>query len=353
MMTTELSDIRQILENRDLLAHFSGKTVLVTGSTGLIGSMLVKTLAEARRSLGLDIRVLAHARSEARAKEVLGSAMDGVSMVYAEDFSFRVPCDIIFHTASPTKSRYFIEHPVESIDAILTGTRAMLELARENGAEMIYLSSMEEYGVPYSPGERMTEDKVGVIDHLTPRSCYPEGKRMCECMCAAYASEYGVDARMARLAQTFGAGIPVSDNRVSMQFAKSALERRDIVLHTEGRSVSNFCYLTDAITGLFAIAARGAAGEAYNVCNAGETRSIFEIATLVAEKVAGGSIRVVKDIPENANFGYAPDNTMYLSADKLMGIGWTPVVSMEEGYRRLVRYLREHAEGGHDNMEVC
>ena len=86
----------------------------------------------------------------------------------------------------------------------------MLELAKKNSAALVYLSSMEQYGVPYIPGEVMTEDKVGIIDHLNVRSCYPEGKRMCECMCAAYASEYGVDAKIVRLAQTFGAGIPLT-----------------------------------------------------------------------------------------------------------------------------------------------
>ena len=218
----------------------------------------------------------------------------------------------------------------------------MLELARDNKATLVYLSSMEEYGVPYQPGEVMTEDKIGVVNHLNVRSCYPEGKRMCECMCAAYASEYGVETKIVRLAQTFGAGIPLTDNRVSMQFAKSVVEGKDIVLHTEGKSVSNFCYLSDAIAGILTVAAKGEKGEAYNVCNDVETRSIYEIAGLVAEVVAGGRIGVIIDVPEGTNLGYAPDNTMRLCSDKLKGLGWIPMVSMEEGYRRLINYLNEN-----------
>ena len=198
---------------------------------------------------------------------------------------------------------------------------------------------MEEYGVPYIEGEVMTEDKVGIIDHLTVRSCYPEGKRMCECMCAAYAKEYAIDTRIVRLAQTFGVGIPISDNRFSMQFARSVVENKDIVLHTEGKSISNFCYLSDTIEGILTAAVRGVCGEAYNVCNDTETRSIYDIAKLVSENVAGGGIRVVKDIPANANFGYAPDNTMRLCSNKLKSLGWKPKVSMEEGYHRLINYI--------------
>lgn len=336
---TVLSDIIEIIANRELMDGFSGKKVLVTGSSGLIGSMLIKVLDCANKEYKLNIDIIGHARNEGRTKKVLGDTINDVCMVYTDDFNIQVACDYIFHTASPTSSKYFVEHPVETIDTILTGTKAMLELAKAKNATFIYLSSMEEYGVPYIEGEVMTEDKVGIIDHLTVRSCYPEGKRMCECMCAAYAKEYAIDTRIVRLAQTFGVGIPLSDNRFSMQFARSVVENKDIVLHTEGKSISNFCYLSDTIEGILTAAVRGVCGEAYNVCNDTETRSIYDIAKLVSENVAGGGIRVVKDVPANANFGYAPDNTMRLCSNKLKSLGWKPKVSMEEGYHRLINYI--------------
>ena len=334
-------DIKEIISNKELMKSFASKRVLVTGSTGLIGSMLVKTLDSANKEYGLNVDIVGLARSKERTRKVLGDVVDYVSMIYANDFNIEIDCDFIFHTASPTTSKYFVEHPVETIDTILTGTKDMLELAKKTRATLVYLSSMEQYGVPYVPGAVMTEDKVGVIDHLNVRSCYPEGKRMCECMCAAYASEYGVDAKIVRLAQTFGAGIPLTDNRVSMQFAKSVVEVNDIVLHTEGKSVSNYCYLSDAISGILTVAVKGEKGEAYNVCNDAETRSIYEIAKLVAEEVAGGTIKVVKDIPQGANFGYAPDNTMRLCSERIRRLGWEPKVRMADGYKRLIGYLVE------------
>ena len=336
------SDIEAIISNKELMEAFGSKRVLITGATGLIGSMLIKTLNSANEEYGLGVDIIGLARSEERARKLLGDIADHISMIYSDGFSIDVECDYIFHTACPTKSRLFVEHPVETIETILAGTKAMLELARDNKATLVYLSSMEEYGVPYQPGEVMTEDKIGVVNHLNVRSCYPEGKRMCECMCAAYASEYGVETKIVRLARTFGAGIPLTDNRVSMQFAKSVVEGKDIVLHTEGKSVSNFCYLSDAIAGILTVAAKGEKGEAYNVCNDVETRSIYEIAGLVAEVVAGGRIGVIIDVPEGTNLGYAPDNTMRLCSDKLKGLGWIPMVSMEEGYRRLINYLNEN-----------
>ncbi len=321
---------------------FAKKKVLVTGASGLIGSMLIKTFECANREYECCVDIIGHARSKQKSRVVLGDVVDRIDMVYADDFNFNVKCDYIIHTASPTTSKFFIENPVETIDTILMGTKAMLELARREKAVFVYISSMEEYGVPYEIGQLMTEDKVGIIDHLMPRSCYPEGKRMCECMCAAYASEYGVDTKIVRLAQTFGAGIPLSDNRVSMQFAKSVVTSKDILLHTEGKSVSNFCYLTDAIVGILTVAIKGKVGEAYNVCNDKEARSIYQIARLVADEVADGRIDVVKYIPDGVNFGYAPDNTMRLCSEKIRKLGWEPKVGMAEGYRRIVRYIEEN-----------
>ena len=123
-----------------------------------------------------------------------------------------------------------------------------------------------------------------------------------------------------------------------MQFARAAAEERDIVLHTEGKSVSNFVYLSDAVTGILTVLEKGEKGQAYNVCNDQETRSVREIAELVCREAAGNRIRV--RIEKKENMGYAPDVEMYLDSGKLRSLGWNAQVGMAEGYRRLVEYLK-------------
>ena len=96
---------------------------------------------------------------------------------------------------------------------------------------MVYLSSLEVYGTPDGTKEFITESDYGYIDPLQARSSYSEGKRMVECLCKAYQEEYGVPVRVARLSQTFGTGVAYDDGRVFAEFARCAMEKKDIVLH--------------------------------------------------------------------------------------------------------------------------
>ena len=326
-------DIQSVISEKSLLEGLSGKAVFITGATGLIGSMLLKTLHAANVQYGLDIKLKGQIRNREKAEMLLS----GVDVELID--SYETDCDYIVHTVSPTTSKFFIEHPVETIKSSVESTMAVLETAQKNTAAMVYLSSMEEYGVPYVPGELMTEDKVGMIDHLNVRSSYSESKRLCECLCASYAAEYGVDVKIARLAQTVGAGVPATDNRMPIQFARAVVEGKDIVLHTEGKSVSNFVYLTDVLKAILLLLNKGTAGQAYNVCNDRETRSVREIAELVSGEVAGGKISV--KIEKQEGMGYAPDNTLRLNSDKLRSLDWNAEVGTAEAYRRLVEYLRE------------
>ena len=326
----------------DFLRH---QRVLVTGATGLIGSMFIKLLILANEAYGLDLKVLGHVRSHDKAQTIFGEYLDNESFTIIDGSleSIDTPCDYILHGAAPTQSKFFVEHPVETIRTSIHGTEAMLELSRHKKVKkLVYLSSMEQYGVPYESGQVMTEERLGYLDHLNVRSSYSESKRLCECYCKSYAVEYGVPTVIARLAQTFGPGVPVSDNRVFMQFTKSALKHEDIVLHTKGDSMSNYCYITDALTGILTLMKSGEVGEAYNICHDEETRSIASIAHLVATHVSGDKSKVIFDIPEDVQgLGYAPTVHMFLSSKKLKSLGWQPKVSMAQAYVRLAEYIQE------------
>lgn len=147
---------------------------------------------------------------------------------------------------------------------------------------------------------------------------------MAESLCFSYFKEYGVPVKIARLAQTFGKGVQKNDTRVFAQFAGAVREKKDIVLHTAGDSVGNYCEIEDAVEAIFLLLEKGENGEAYNVANEANTMQIREMAELVADKIAHGEIHVVYDIPESNLHGYAATTGLRLSSQKLRQMGWRP-----------------------------
>ena len=137
-----------------------GKTVFVTGATGLLGAQVVKTLACSNRVMGTDIQVLAFARSREKAERVFGDLLNrGDVQVVLGDIDGQIKydghVDYIVHGASATSSRYFVSNPVETILTAVNGTLHVLEFAREKQAEgFLYLSSLEVYGTPADDADR-------------------------------------------------------------------------------------------------------------------------------------------------------------------------------------------------------
>jgi UDP-glucuronate decarboxylase len=334
-------DFKYISDNSsipwDLL---NGKTILITGATGFLGSLLIRFFSYLNNVSHRNIKLIALVRNTEKARRLLG---DNIILIQGDIRNIpQIPFDInfIIHCAAETDSRKMIENPVEVSEGIVIGTINILKLAYQKGIESaVYVSSMEVYGMMPDKADKVDENDCGIIDIMNARSCYPLGKRMAENLCFNYFYQYGLPVKIARLAQTFGAGVHETDNRVFAQFARSAISKEDIILHTDGLSVGNYCYSADAILGLIFILLKGANGEAYNVVNEESTMTIRQMAELVAEKVAKGSISVRYDIPESNIYGYAAPTKNRLSSRKLCSLGWKPTYGMEDMYRRMIEYM--------------
>ena len=326
---------------------FKGRSFVVTGATGLVGSLLVRALLYCDRVHGLGTKVYALVRSVEKAKQIFGETNAPeylVADLAKDEIAGDFACDYVIHAAAVTTSKLMVSDPVGTIRTAIDGTEKLLKLAVEKKAQaFVYISSMEVYGQPKTDGKTAEKD-LGYIDISTVRSCYPEGKRMCECLCNAYAAQYGLNVKSARLAQTFGAGILPTENRVFAQFARSAVNGENIVLHTTGESEGNYVYTADAIRAIMLLLVKGESGEAYNIANEQSHTTIRNMAELVAEQIAGGAIKVVLDIPQDASsLGYAPPVKMWLDASKMRALGWEPTVGLADAYRRMIRYMGEQA----------
>lgn len=319
----------------------------ITGATGLIGAMLVRTLLYANLHKEKKIEVYCLVRDRQKAIKLFGENAEeyGLHLIEGDvlkEINVNAKIDFIIHCASITNSKYMVDYPVETLLTSFQGTKNVLEFARNCSAKsMVYISSMEVYGAVFDE-ERADENRLGYIDILNVRSAYSEGKRICENLCKSYQSEYGVNVKIARLAQTFGPGVPKEETRVFAQFARCVMKHENIVLHTEGKSVGNYCDTIDMVKAVVSILLKGKSGEAYNVVNEETTMNIRQMAELVIHEFGDDNMKVVMDIPESdLLYGYAPETHLRLSGKKLSELGWKPMYGLKSMYERMMNVWKE------------
>lgn len=351
----KLSDDKILQNDLELIARsenipwdkLKNKSVLVTGATGLIGSQIVLSLLNANTEHHLNLTVLAAVRNQQKAENIFKYADKNALKYVVQDIlkPFNIDCnvDYIIHGASMTSSKDFVDYPVETITTALGGTENMLKLAKEkNITGMVYLSSLEIYGVVDFSIEKVSENMSGSIDCMSVRSSYSEGKRMVECLCASYASEYSLPIKVARLCQTFGPGVSYSDNRVFAQFARSIIEGKDIVLKTDGSTERNYCYVRDAISGILTILLNGEAGQAYNVANKDTLITIRGMAEMLIDMYPESGTSLMFDIAEDiTKLGYNPKVKMNLDTAKIEALGWSAEVGLKEMFENLIHSMKQ------------
>ncbi|MBN2955075.1 NAD-dependent epimerase/dehydratase family protein [Blautia massiliensis (ex Durand et al. 2017)] len=337
-------DIQNIINSRYIdWEQFKNKNFFITGSTGLIGSALVRTIMTQKKMLKDTGKVYLLVRSEDKAQTLFGNGLEQENVILLKgDIRDKIviddKIDYIIHAASVTTSKYMITNPVETLMTSISGTDNILQLAIEHDVKsIVYLSSMEMYGTVALEQNPITEEKSGYIDVLNVRSSYSEGKRACENLCASYAHEYNVPVVIARLSQIFGAGVSENETKVYATFAKSAIRGEDIILHTKGETMGNYCYISDCIGALLCLLTRGKYGEAYNIVNSKNTMLIKEMAAIVVETLGKGKSKMVFDIPADNLYGYAPETKLELCGNKMKKLGWYPKISLAEMYKRMVQ----------------
>lgn len=326
---------------------FRGKTFFITGATGLIGFNLISGLIYADKRKNLNLKIIAYVRDYNKAMRKYAEHLQ-----YSKCLEFVVGdivnlpeihqgIDYIVHVASPTASNFFIENPVETIKISVIGTSNILDLAKEKKVKgVVYLSSMEVYG-SFKTQKILTEDDLGYLNPFFVRNCYPESKRLCEALCAAYASEYGVPTMSIRLAQTFGLGVNMNDSRVFAEFARCVVEKRDIVLLTDGSSKRSYLYTMDAVSAILTVLLKGEPGQAYNAANKDTFCSIRDMAELVSKEIAHGEISLIIEKNQSEKRGFLPTHCLFLSTNKIEELGWQPMIKLKEMYGRMIKSWRQ------------
>lgn len=315
-----------------------GKTLLISGATGMVGKCLIDILMkrnDGQRDLAKTIRVIALSRNEETAKTRLAQYWDRVDFCYIScDVNKAIPeagnADFVIHAASNTHPLQYANDSIGTIASNIIGTKNLLDYAINHKTERFcFISSVEVYGENRGDVEKFDENYLGYIDCNTLRAGYPESKRVGETLCNAYCRTYGLDFVIPRLSRVYGPTMLQSDSKAISQFIKKAAAGEDIILKSEGNQKYSYSYVTDAAAGVLYILLSGESGYAYNVADKESDMTLKNLAGQLAN-IAGS--QVVFELPdESERRGYSTATKAMLDASKLERLGWKANVHMPEG----------------------
>lgn len=316
-----------------------GKTILVTGGTGLIGSFLIDVL----KAADLGCRVLLFGRSEEKAKERFAEYWNEGWLEFAKwdaaepriELISRMDgaVDYVLHLASNTHPVAYATDPIGTIAVNVLALNNLLALAAEKKAtRFLFASSNEIYGENRGDVEFFDEKYCGYIDCNTLRAGYPEAKRCGEALCQAYIRQKGLDCVIARLTRTYGPTILPTDTKAISQFFNNALRGEDIVLKSEGRQYFSYQYVADSVSGLLTVLLKGACGEAYNVADESGDIMLRDLAALIANQAGR---KVVFDLPDAVeSAGFSKATKARLDGSRVKMLDWKPRYDIASGVRR-------------------
>ncbi|MEW6745588.1 MAG: UDP-glucuronic acid decarboxylase family protein [Planctomycetota bacterium] len=304
---------------------------LITGGAGFLGSHLTDHLLREDYAVIVmdnlitgDLRNVEHHFSDRRFTFV---KYDVTNYIYIDG-----PIDVIFHFASPASPIDYLELPIQTLKVGSLGTHKALGLAKAKGAGFVLASTSEVYGDPLVHPQR--EDYWGNVNPVGPRGVYDEAKRFAEAMTMAYRRYHGVKTHIARIFNTYGPRMRLNDGRALPTFMCQALCDEPITVFGDGSQTRSFCYVSDLIRGIVALA-QSNESDPVNLGNPHEI-TIRGLAEKVKQITRAPSAIIEKALPIDDPKVRQPD----ISKAKRV-LGWEPEVSLDEGLELTLRYFRE------------
>lgn len=312
------------------LAHLAGRHIAVAGGAGFIGRHLCTRLLDAGATVVCIDSFLTSSSDD------LGPLLQRPGFTLLETDIIRLPpfsADGIFNLACAASPKAYQRDPIHTMRTNVTGTDNLLSRATELGIALVQASTSEVYGDPDIHPQ--SETYPGRVNPLGPRACYDEGKRAAETLCADYARQYGTDARIARIFNTYGPGMAPDDGRIVSNFIVQALRNQPISIFGDGSQTRSLCYVEDTVDALLRLYSRPNIG--FDPINIGNTveLSVLEIARLVLAATGSPSPLTNFPLPADDPRQRRPDISRALER-----LDWTPTTSVEVGIARTVEHFR-------------
>jgi len=341
---TYRKDLEVIIKDNDI-SELKNCNILITGASGMIGSVIVDTLLLGNELNNLNITVFALGRNKKTLINRFSSHLNNPNFkIISHDVNYPLPYvttfDYIIHAASNSYPKAFSSDPVGTIMTNVNGVNNLLEYGLKNNLKkFLFISSGEVYGQGEAKHVSFDENYSGYIDSTNPRACYPNGKRAAETLCVAYLDTYGLNTVIARPCHTYGATATSKDNRAASQFINKIMQDQNIIMKSDGLQLRSYCYVSDCVSGLFTILLKGEVGEAYNIANKKSNVTIREIAQTLAST---NNKEIIFENPcDKEKNSFNPVSQSVLNAKKLELLNWKARYDITSGLKRTILILKD------------
>jgi len=325
-------------------AIFDKKNILVIGGAGFIGSHLCDQLVKTNKVICIDNfstgieRNIDHLLSDPNfifIRHDITSPIDLEKQESLENFQIKFQgVQEIYNLACPMSPRHFSEHRFANLMVNSFGMKNILDLAVKNNARLLHFSSSVVYGPRQADNQKISEDYIGAVDQLSPRSSYDEGKRFAEAMIANYKELYKLDARIARIFRVYGPRMKLNDDQMIPDFVNNALDNEDLVILGDESFTTSFCYVSDCIDAVVRMMEYSNIEGAVNIGSDRDVR-LVDLAQMI-----------IRMIGSKSEIAYASAN-MFMTPLCLPNInkardrlGWMPIMTLEKGLEKTIAYLR-------------